>query len=196
LEEYFGGKKVSKSINPDEAVAYGAAIQAAILSGAKMSRDMVLIDVCPLTLGIETTSGIMAKVIPRNTVIPTRKTQIFSTPVENQQSVLIEVFEGERPISKDNNPLGSFELSGIPPAPRGVPQIEVTFEIDSNGILKVSAQDRVVGKRKSITIKGEGRLSEKDIARAVAHAEELKEKDKLLMERIEAKQGKSYCWKC
>jgi endoplasmic reticulum chaperone BiP len=141
LKEYFN-KEPSKGINPDEAVAYGAAVQGAILAGDDEMADVVLVDVCPLTLGIETTGGVMTKLIPRNTVIPTRKSQIFSTAADNQPTVLIQVYEGERSLTKDNNLLGKFELNGIPPAPRGVPQIEVTFEIDANGIMKVGAADK------------------------------------------------------
>jgi heat shock protein 5 len=190
LEDYFGTKKVNKGINPDEAVAYGAALQAGILSGEKLSRDMLLIDVCPLTLGIETTGGIMAKLIPRNTIIPTRKSQIFTTSDDNQSGVLIEIFEGERPLTKDNHGLGEFELSGIPPAPRNVPQIEVTFEIDSNGILQVSAQDKVAGKHKSITIgDNKSRLSKADIEQMIATAEEMAEQDKHNKERAEVRNG-------
>ena len=192
LEEFFGGKKASKNINPDEAVAYGAAIQAGILSGDEGVDDLVLVDVCPLTLGIETTGGVMAKLIPRNTVIPTRKSQTFSTAADNQPVVLIQIFEGERSLTKDNNLLGKFELAGIPPAPRGVPQIEVTFEIDANGILKVSAQDKVAGKSESITITNDkSRLSKEEIERMVEEAEKFAEEDKQKAERIEAKNGMS-----
>jgi len=190
LEDFFGGKKASKNINPDEAVAYGAAVQAGILSNEEGTGDILLVDVCPLTLGIETTGGVMTKLIPRNTVIPTRKSQIFSTAADNQPVVLIQIFEGERSLTKDNNLLGKFELSGIPPAPRGVPQIEVTFEIDANGILKVSAQDKVAGKSESITITNDkGRLSPEDIERMVEEAEKFAEEDKKSAERIEAKNG-------
>jgi endoplasmic reticulum chaperone BiP len=193
LEDYFGAKKVNKGINPDEAVAYGAALQAGILSGEKLARDMLLIDVCPLTLGIETTGGIMAKLIPRNTIIPTRKSQIFTTSDDNQSGVLIQVFEGERPLTKDNNALGDFELNGIPPAPRNVPQIEVSFEIDSNGILQVSAQDKVAGKHKSITIgDNKSRLSKTDIERMIATAEEMAEQDKHNKERAEVRNGNTH----
>jgi heat shock protein 5 len=151
---------------------------------------MVLIDVCPLTLGIETTGGIMAKLIPRNTVIPTRKSQVFSTAADNQNVVLISIFEGERSMTKDNNHLGKFELTGIPPAPRGIPQIEVTFEIDANGILKVSASDKVAGKRESITITNDkGRLSREEIERMVTEAEQFAEEDKRKAEHVEAKNG-------
>ena len=190
IEDYFGGKKASKNINPDEAVAHGAAVQAGILSGEEGMEDLVLVDVCPLTLGIETTGGVMTKLIPRNTVIPTRKSQIFSTAADNQPVVLIQIFEGERSMTKDNNLLGKFELTGIPPAPRGVPQIEVTFEIDANGILKVSASDKVAGKSESITITNDkGRLSKEDIERMVDEAEKYAEEDKKNAERIEAKNG-------
>ncbi|EIN05850.1 heat shock protein 70 [Punctularia strigosozonata HHB-11173 SS5] len=186
LKEYFN-KEPSKGINPDEAVAYGAAVQGAILAGDDEMADVVLVDVCPLTLGIETTGGVMTKLIPRNTVIPTRKSQIFSTAADNQQTVLIQVYEGERGLTKDNNLLGKFELGGIPPAPRGVPQIEVTFEIDANGIMKVAAADKGTGKSESITIKNEkGRLSQEEIDRMVAEAEEFAQDDEAQRKRIEA----------
>ncbi|CAB4442363.1 unnamed protein product [Rhizophagus irregularis] len=186
LEEFFNGKKASKNINPDEAVAHGAAIQGGILSGA--AKKKLLIDVCPLTLGIETTGGVMTKLIPRNTVIPTKKSQIFSTAADNQPTVLIQVYEGERFMTKENNLLGKFELTGIPPAPRGIPQIEVTFEIDTNGILKVSAADKNTGNSESITIiNDKGRLSQEEINRMVEEAEQFVEEDKIQQERIEAK---------
>jgi endoplasmic reticulum chaperone BiP len=190
LEDYFGGKKANKGINPDEAIAHGAAVQAGILSGEEECRDMVLIDVCPLTLGFETTGGVMTKLIPRNTVIPTRKTQVVSTTVDNQMGVLIQIYEGERSMTKDNNLLGQFELNGIPPAPRGIPQIDVTFEIDSNGILKVSAKDQVAGKTESVTItNNRGRLSKEEIDRMVEEAEKYSEEDKKSSKRVEARNG-------
>ncbi|KAK0463575.1 heat shock protein 70 [Desarmillaria tabescens] len=184
LRDYFG-KEPSKGINPDEAVAYGAAVQGGILSGIETGATVV--DVCPLTLGIETTGGVMTKLIPRNTIIPTRKSQIFSTAADNQPTVLIQVFEGERGMTQDNNLLGKFELTGIPPAPRGVPQIEVTFEVDANGIMKVSAADKATGKTESITIKNEkGRLSQDEIDRMVVEGERFAEQDKLRKDQIEA----------
>lgn len=187
LKEYFGGKEPSKGINPDEAVAYGAAVQGGILSGHEDSSGILLIDVCPLTLGIETTGGVMTKLIPRNSVVPTKKSQIFSTAVDNQPTVQIQVYEGERSMTKDNNLLGKFDLTNIPPAPRGVPQIEVTFEIDANGIMKVSAADKATGKSESIVITNEkGRLSADDIERMVREAEEYADEDAAIKKRIDA----------
>ena len=186
LKEYFNGKEPSKGINPDEAVAYGAAVQGGILSGEEGGSGLLLIDVCPLTLGIETTGGVMTKLIGRNTVVPTKKSQIFSTAVDNQPTVRIQVFEGERSMTKDNNLLGEFDLNEIPPAPRGVPQIEVTFELDANGILKVSAVDKGTGKSKSITITNNDRLSPEDIERMVAEAEEFADDDAAIRKKVEA----------
>uniref|UniRef100_A0A8C6VW52 78 kDa glucose-regulated protein n=1 Tax=Nothobranchius furzeri TaxID=105023 RepID=A0A8C6VW52_NOTFU len=188
VKEFFNGKEPSRGINPDEAVAYGAAVQAGVLSGEEDTDNLVLLDVCPLTLGIETVGGVMTKLIPRNTVVPTKKSQIFSTASDNQPTVTIKVYEGERPLTKDNHLLGTFDLTGIPPAPRGVPQIEVTFEIDVNGILRVTAEDKGTGNKNKITITNDqNRLTPEDIERMVNDAERFADEDKKLKERIDAR---------
>jgi heat shock protein 5 len=188
IKEFFNGKEPSKGINPDEAVAFGAAVQGGILSGESETGGLILLDVCPLTLGIETVGGVMTKLVPRNTVVPTKKTQIFSTAADNQPTVTIQVFEGERPMTKDNHMLGKFDLNGIPPAPRGVPQIEVTFEMDANAILRVSAKDMGTGTEEKITITNDqNRLTPEDIERMVKEAEMFADEDAKVKEKVEAK---------
>ncbi len=193
VKELTGGKEANQSVNPDEVVAVGAAVQSGVIKGDR--KDVLLIDVTPLSLGIETKGGIMTKLIDRNTAIPTKRSEVFSTAEDNQPSVLIQVYQGEREFARDNKPLGTFELTGIAPAPRGVPQIEVTFDIDANGIVHVSAKDKGTGKEQSMTITGGSGLPKDEIDRMVKEAEAHEAEDKKRKEDAETRnQAESFAY--
>ncbi len=189
LRDFFNGKELCQSINPDEAVAYGAAVQGAILGGDKSEKinDIILLDVCPLTLGIETAGGVMTPLIKRNTTVPTKKSQTFSTFADNQTQVKIKIYQGERAMTRDCDALGEFDLNGIPPMPRGVPQIEITYDLDANGILNVSASEKSTGKSNKITITNDKSRSKEDIEKMIQEAEKYAAADKEVMERVEAR---------